>query len=108
MTYQIKVPIINPLSGITPSYSLYFVILLSNGFVESNEFVEMEIHQPDVNDSLNLSKTKNVVEETITTTSPVSNITSFTAYGVSITAHDIASLAPCEMINDNTVTVFLR
>jgi Ulp1 family protease len=46
------------------------------------------------------------VEES--TTSLVSDIPSFVAYGVSITDRDVASLAPCELINDNMVTVFLR
>ena len=45
-----------------------------------------------------------VAEETDT----FSAKTSLKAYGIDITADDILSLAPCEMINDTKVTVLLR
>ena len=68
--------------------------------------VEMEIDQPDlIDDSQNHKKPDHVIEETVTTSL---DKTSFKAYGISISAEDIASLTPFEMINDNMVTVFFR
>ena len=66
----------------------------------------MEIDHLHVKDNSNLSEPYTIVEKM--TTNLVDIIPSFTAYGVSISAEDVASLAPGNMINDNMVTVFLK
>ena len=74
-------------------------------FCKLFSIVEIEVDQhAEIAEGMQNPTRIDVAEETDT----FSAKTSFKAYGMDITAHDISSLAPCEMINDTMVTVLLR
>lgn len=68
--------------------------------------VDLEVDQDGEVDQHDSVQHRPINVDVETDSSPAK--TSLKAYGIDITAHDISSLAPLKMINDNMVTVLLR